>query len=73
MIDDTWYNSPFFVFIEGYQVCLKVVRFKECLVSSELLLMEGPHDHKLQELGLWPMKGSFTVKPLGNNIHYLCV
>ena len=31
--------------------------------------MEGPHDDKLQELGLWPMKGTFTVKLYGNSIH----
>ena len=47
VIGDTWYSSPFFVFMEGYQVCLKVVRFKDCLVPSELFLMEGPHDDKL--------------------------
>ena len=60
--------------MEGYKVCLKVERFKDCLVSSELIIFDGgSKDDKLQELGLWPMKGSFAVKLFGNNIHYLCV
>ena len=70
MIGDTWYSSPLFAFIGGYQVCLKVERVKECLMSLEIFLMMGPHDEKLQELGLWPMKGTFTVKLFGNNKYY---
>ena len=68
--DDTWYSSPFFAFMGGYQVCLKAVRVQDCLVSSQLFLMKGPHDDKLQELGLWPMKGTFKVKLFGNNDYY---
>ena len=48
-------------------MCLKVLRVKDCLISSELFLMKGPHDDKLQKLGMWPMKGTFTVKLFGNN------
>ena len=33
VVGDTWYSSSFFAFIGGYQVCLKVVRLKDCLVS----------------------------------------
>ena len=67
MTGDTWKSSPFFAFIGGYQMCLKVVRVKDCLISSELFLMKGPHDDKL---GLWPMKGTFTVQLFGNNEYY---
>ena len=70
MAGDTWKSSPFFAFTGGYQVCLKAVRVKDCLISSELFLMKGPHDQKLQELGLWPMKGTFTVQLFGNNDYY---
>ena len=67
---DTWYSSPLFAFIGGYQVCLKVERVKACLMSAEVFLMKGPHDEKLQELGLWPVKGTFTLKVFGNNDYY---
>ena len=70
VVGDTWYSSPFFAFIGGYQVCLKVVRVKDCLISLEIFLMKGPHDEKLQKLGLWPMKGTFTIKLFGNSIYY---
>ena len=66
-IGTTWYSSPLFAFVGGYQVCLKVLRVKDCLISSELFLMKGPHDDKLQKFGMWPMKGMFTVKLFGNN------
>ena len=70
VVYDTWYSSPFFAFMGGYRVRLKAVRVQDCLVSSQLFLMKGPHDDKLQELGLWPMKGTFTVKLFGNNDYY---
>ena len=67
---DPWYSNPFFAFGEGYQMCLKVLKIKDCLISLQLFLMKGPHDKKLQKLGLWPLKGTFTVKLLGNNKYY---
>ena len=73
VIGDTWYSSPFFAFVGGYQVRLKVVRVRNCLLSSEIFLMKGPHDEKLQKLGLWPLKGTFTVKLFGNDTYYPCV
>ena len=69
-IGNPWYSSPFFAFKGGYQICLKVVRDRECLISSELFLMKGPNDEKLQILGLWPLRGTFTVQVLGNNKYY---
>ena len=69
-IGDPWYSSPFFAFEGGYQICLKVVKERNCLISSELFLMKGPHDEILQRVGLWPLKGTFTVKLLGNNKYY---
>ena len=67
---ETWNSSPFFAFIGGYQVHLKVVRVKDCLMSLELFLMKGPHDEELKKLRLWPMKGTFAVKLFGNNKYY---
>ena len=32
--------------------------------------MKGPYDKKLQKLGLWPLRGTFTVKLVGNNKYY---
>ena len=69
-IGDPWYSSPFFAFEGGYQIRLKVVRDRECLISSELFLMKGPNDEKLQILGLWPLRGTITVQVLGNNKYY---
>ena len=69
-ISEPWYSSPFFAFEGGYQLYLKVVRDRECLISSELFLMKGPNDEKLQILGLWPLRGTFTVQVLGNSKYY---
>ena len=69
-IGDPWYSSPFFAFEGGYQIHLKVARDRECLISSELFLMKGPYDEKLQNLGLWPLRGIFKVQLLGNNNYY---
>ena len=69
-VSSTWNSSSFFAFIGGYQVRLKVVRVEDCLISSRLFLMKGPHDDKLQELGLWPMKGTFTVKLFVNSTYF---
>ena len=52
---------------------IKVVRVKNCLISSEIFLMKGPHDEILQKLRLWPLKGTFTVKLFGNRTYYPCV
>ena len=70
IIGNSWYSDPFFAFGGGYQMCLKVVKAKDCLISLELFLMKGPYDEKLQKLGLWPLRGTFTVKLLGNNQYY---
>ena len=67
---DTWYSSPFFAFGGGYQMCLEVVKAKDCLVSLQLFLMKGPYDEKLQKLGMWPLRGTFTVKLYANNKSY---
>ena len=69
-IGEPWYGSPFFAFEGGYQLRLKVVKDRDCLLSSELFLMKGPNDEKLQILGLWPLRGTFTVTLLGNNKYY---
>ena len=69
-ISNPWYSSPFLAFEGGYQMCLKVVKDRDCLLSLELFLMKGPYDEILQRLGLWPFRGTFTVKLLGNNKYY---
>ena len=69
-VGDPWYSSPFFAFEGGYQIRLKVVKDRDCLISLELFLMKGPNDEKLQILGWWPLRGTFTVKLLGNNKYY---
>ena len=67
---ESWYSSPFFAFGGGYQMCLKVVRSIDCLITSQLFVMKGPYDKKLRKLGLWPLKGIFTVKLFGNDKYY---
>ena len=66
----SWYSSPFFAFGGGYQMCLKVVRNIDCLMSSQLFMMKGPYDKELQKSGLWPLKGTFTVKLFANDKYY---
>ena len=65
-----WYSSPFLAFEKGYQICLKVVRERACVIKSELFLRKGPYDERMQELGLWPLRGTFTVELHGNNRYY---
>ena len=67
---DPWYSSPFFAFGRGYQMCLKVVKVKDCLISLQLFVMKGPYDKELEKLGMWPLRGTFTVKLLGNKKYY---
>ena len=74
---EQWYSSPFFAFHEGYQVCLKVYtagydKSNDDHISVFIRLMKGPYDDKLQQLGRWPLRGTFIIKLLNqyNDHHY---
>ena len=64
-----WVSRSFYAFHEGYLVFLKVYAAgtddgKDKSLSVFLVLMKGPYDDRLQELGYWPMCGKFEVKLL---------
>ena len=76
-----WYSDPFFAFWRGYKMCLNVVasgygKGKGTHVSIYLYLMEGPYDDKLEQSGLWPVRGTFKIELLDqlndeNHAHYI--
>ena len=75
---EQWYSSPFFTFEGGYQLCLRVDaagngKGEGTHVSVFLHLMKGPHDNELEQLGHWPLRGTFTIEllnQLNDNDHY---
>ena len=77
---EEWYSGPFFAFNGGYLMMLEICVSgygdgKGTHVSVILRLMKGPHDHKLQQSGHWPLRGTFTVELLNqfnDNDHYNC-
>ena len=74
----SWYSNPFFIFKEGYQMCLRVDADgygdgKGTHMSVYLHLMKGPHDDKLEKSDHWPMRGTLTIELLNqytNRDHY---
>ena len=66
--DKEWVSRSFYAFHEGYLVFLKVyaagIGDEVESMSVFLVLMKGPYDDRLQELGYWPMCGKFKVKLL---------
>ena len=66
--DKEWVSRSFYTFHEGYLVFLKVyaagIGDEVESMSVFLVLMKGPYDDRLQELGYWPMCGKFEVKLL---------
>jgi len=74
-----WFSAPFFTFTRGYRMLLKVsthwqnVTLKRSIVYVNLYLTRGPFDDELEESGLWPFRGEFTIELLdqkSNLIHY---
>ena len=64
-----WSSRSFYAFHEGYLVFLRVYAAgtgvgKDKFLSVSVVLMKGPYDDRLQELGYWPMYGKFEVKLL---------
>ena len=76
--EEVWSSNPFFAFGGGYQMCLKVYtagrgNSKGTHVSVYLHLTKGPHDDKLEQSGLWPLRGTFTIEllnQLNDSDHY---
>ena len=77
-IKGKWYSSPFFAFDEGYLMtfCIYaggIFDGENTHVSVFLRLMKGPHDDKLEQSGLLPLRGTFTIEILNqfdDNDHY---
>ena len=64
---DVWYSSPFFAFVEGYQMSLKVYAVADSKgtdLSVNLHLTKGVYDDKLEQSGHWPLRGTFTIELL---------
>ena len=67
--NELWFSVPFFAFKEGYKMTL-VLRMggyktgKGTHVSFYVRPMKGPHDDKLEQLGYWPLRGTFTIELL---------
>ena len=64
---EVWYSSSFFAFNGGYQMILRIDTAgygenKDPHVSVYLYLIKGPHDDKLEQLGYWPLRGTFTIE-----------
>lgn len=59
-----WYSDPFFAFEGGYRMILEVGATDDQYLSVYLFLTKGPNDDKLQQSGLWPMKGTFVIEEL---------
>ena len=70
---EVWYSSPFFAFVEGYQMHLKVYSINNSQVSVYLDLTKGAYDDKLEQSGHWPLRGTFTIEllnQLNDSDHY---
>ena len=67
--NELWFSVPFYAFKEGYKMSL-VLRMggyktgKGTHVSFYVRPMKGPHDDKLEQLGYWPLRGTFTIELL---------
>ena len=72
---DVWYSSPFFAFVEGYQMHLKVYSVDGTRVSVYLHLTKGMYDDKLERSGHWRLRGTFTIELLNqlDDHHYSCM
>ena len=64
-------QSPFFAFTGRYQMCLRVDAAatgcgtcENTHLSVFVHIMKGPHDDVLEQLGHWPLKGTFTIELL---------
>ena len=76
--EDEWYSNSFFIFEDGYLMYLVVYAAgygdgEGTHVSVYLHLMKGPHDDKLEQLGHWPLRGTFTIEllnQLNDSDHY---
>ena len=76
---EQWHSNPFFVFKEGYQMCLRVdaAGFGDgegTHMSLMLYLMKGPHDDNLEQSGLLPVDGDFKIELLDQSSgedHYI--
>jgi len=74
---EKWSNNSFLTFIEGYRMCLvvkkKTINKDIDTISVSLHLMKGPYDDQLQNAGLWPLSGNFTIEllsQLNDREHY---
>ena len=70
-----WSSVPFFAFENGYQMCqgVYVAGFdsgEDTHISVYLYLMKGAYDDDLQELGYWPMRGTFTIELLNQLFNF---
>ena len=72
-----WNSSRFFTFERGHQMALKVYvtnYFTEIELKFTLYLIKGPYDNELDNLGFFPLKGTFFVQilnQLSDTDHYL--
>ena len=67
--NERWFSVPFFAFKEGYKMTLVLhmggyKTGKGTHVSFYVRPMKGPHDDKLEQLGYWPLRGTFTIELL---------
>ena len=76
---DCYTSPPFFAYEGGYQMFLDVYAAgngdgEGSHVSVYLHLMKGPYDDKLEQLGHWPLRGTFTIEllnQLNDSDHYI--
>ena len=74
--EEVWYSSPFFAFVEGYQMHLKVYSVDGTHMSVYVHLTKGVYDDKLEQSGYWPLRGTFTIEllnQLNDDNHYSCM
>jgi len=67
-----WWSDQFFAFWRGYKMCLRVDangygEGEGTHISVSLLLMKGPYDDELEQIGCWPMRGRFKVELLSQS------
>jgi len=66
---EEWNSDPFFAFEGGYKMCVKVYLSGNDIgegthISVYLYLLKGPYDNELEQLGHFPLRGTFTIELL---------
>ena len=78
MRNEDWPTVPFLAFNGGYRMFLILFMAgyntgEDTHVSAYVCLMKGPHDDKLEELGYWPLRGTFIIElfdQIGDDDHH---